>query len=161
MRKVPANLKSNGMNACLLQGRQQKSKTEEEIEEQKEQAVQEEQQHKQLTQVDTLVLERNHREHYARSSNPDSEESNPANHVPSSGIANVVRNSTAVHPQQNGTPSTSAPGGAEDAGHSNGPSRNTDGQQQQPKQQQQQQDPPDCSMVSNGVGHTAYLWHQP
>lgn len=138
---------------CLVQPLHQEPKSEEEIEGAKEKAAQEELQHRQLTKVDTLLLERNQKEHYARAARDSSngEESNPANHVPSSGIASVVRGSTA--PQQNGTASISAPGVVS---HGNGPVGDANSRQQPTQQQRNPPHPPagPGSVTSRGVGHS-------
>ena len=101
----------------------------------------EEQQRQQLYHVDTLLLERNQKEHFARAapkSNGDGGDVSTANHVPSAGIASMVRESS----QQNGsTAAVLAPGGDQSA---NGPVST----QQQPEQQQVQQQQPGNRGVS-------------
>ncbi|BDA48811.1 probable phosphatidylinositol 4-phosphate 5-kinase 1 [Coccomyxa sp. Obi] len=108
-----------------------------------------EQQRKQLRHVDTTLLERNQKEHFARAapaSNGDGGDASAANHVPSAGIASVVRESS----QQNGGPAAMpAPGG----GHipANGPVST----QQLPEQERVQQQEPGSRGGQASVGPTA------
>ncbi|CAL8463327.1 g2861 [Coccomyxa elongata] len=95
----------------------------------------EEQQREQLYNVDTVLLERNQKEHFARAAPASNGDGNAdvstANHVPSAGIASMVRESS----QQNGsTAAMRAPAGGPSA---NGPASAQQQPEQQPVQQQQ------------------------
>lgn len=111
-------------------------------EERKEGEKMEEQQREQLYNVDTVLLERNQKEHFARAAPASNGDGNAdvstANHVPSAGIASMVRESS----QQNGsTAAMRAPAGGPSA---SGPVS----AQQQPDQQPVQQQQPGSREVS-------------
>lgn len=100
-----------------------------------------------LYQVDTVVLERNHNEHYARAAavcSSDGEEASNANHIPSSGVSNIVRSSESS--RQNGSASTLAQ--ADSNGHMSGAS----GQQQQAERGLQE-----AGSTGKEVGSLLYL----